>query len=496
MQIDERFLADFLWHITFVILFVFTIISSLITVFSKEKTYLYYSLYTFFLLTYILLKIPYLEILNYFRSFIPGAYNFYSQTLFYSFYIYFFLYFLDIESYFPVLTRRLKILLFWVIIISSIVFLIAVITEDTWFFNYYYFYVYVPFNLVMGIMAIYKASKIPGNLKYYFVTGSVVYLGLAILALVLSFNDYNWKNPIFIFDRPFYLVPLVFFYVGIFVEQIAFSLGLSYRVKKINDLLQDQFEKNKLINKQLNKSLEQRNTEIIQLTKEAKEKQLAQIKSEYDSQINKLQLGLLHNQMNPHFIFNALNSIKVYLIDNDKQKAVYYLNKFSKLIRKILESSRAESVSLEEELDLIKLYVGIEQIRFDDTIHINFEIPYDIALSQIKIPPLMLQPFVENAIWHGLSTLEKEKKLCFKAKNTSRGLELSIIDNGIGRKATQMSNMQKTIKKKSLGLKINQERLDFFNKKENLNYQFKITDLKDNNNKASGTEVRFMFYAN
>lgn len=494
MQFNERFLLDFFWHITFVLLFVFTIISVLIAIFSKEKTYAYYALYTFFLLSYILLKTPYISLMEYLEETVPPAYNFYSQTLFYSFYIYFFLYFLDIKEYYPKFTRQVKFILQIVIALSTLLFLVAVVLKNSVIFDTYYFFIYAPFNTIMGLLAIYKASKTPGYLKYFFVSGSIIYLSLAILALVLSNNGYNYKTSIEVAGKPFWLAPLLFFYIGIFIEQIAFSLGLSYRVKMINEKLQEQFQENDYINKQLNKSLESRDEEIAKLLEKAEKDKMDQIKSEYKSQINKLQLSLLHNQMNPHFIFNALNSIKVYLIENKKEKAVYYLNKFSKLVRNILESSRAETISLEEELKLIQLYVAIEQIRLDDSILFSLEIPDEINLSKIKIPPLTLQPFVENAIWHGLSPLSENKELKIEVQQTQRGTLLKIKDNGIGRSKARLANQLKNLPKKSLGLKITKERLDVFNKKEKLNYHFNILDLNTEN--KTGTEVQFLFYSN
>lgn len=493
MQINEAFLSDFFWHITFVLLLVFTIISSLITVFSKEKTFFYYSLYTFFLFTYILLKTPYQELRDFFAIGINPAYNFYSQTLFYSFYFYFFLYFLDIKSFYPKLTRLFKRLLFGGIILSTLVFVLVSVMDKHDFFDYYFIFVYLPFVLSMASVAIVKATKTPGYLKYYFIIGSLIYIAFAMLSLILSFINYNYETQIIILGKAFYLYPILFFYIGVFVEQIMFSLGLSYRVKNINDKLIEQFERNKIINQKLNQNLEKRNTQIQKLTQKAEEERVAQLKSAYDSQINKLQLSLLHNQMNPHFIFNALNSIKVYLIENNKEKAIYYLNKFSKLIRKILDSSRGDVVSLEEELEMIKLYLGIEKIRFDDTINVHFNIPYEVSLSQIKIPPLLLQPFVENAIWHGLSPLNTEKKLVFKIVKVENGIQLKIIDNGVGRETSKQVYNKQKLKRNSLGLKITNERIAFFNKKENLSYQFKIFDLKDDYGNPTGTEVRFLF---
>lgn len=110
---------------------------------------------------------------------------------------------------------------------------------------------------------------------------------------------------------------------------------------------------------------------------------------------------MLKSQMNPHFIFNSLNSIKLYIINNEKENTVYYLNKFAKLIRKILVVSNEKDISLADELDTMKLYMNIENIRFSNEIDFQINIDKDINLENIRIPSLILQPFLENSLWHG-----------------------------------------------------------------------------------------------
>src|SRR5690606_5214405 len=114
--------------------------------------------------------------------------------------------------------------------------------------------------------------------------------------------------------------------------------------------------------------------------------------------------------MNPHFIFNSLNSIKLYIINNEKENAVYYLNKFSKFIRKILVASTEKENSLADELDTMKLYMNIENIRFSNEIHFEIHIEDSINTARIKVPSMILQPFLENALWHGLSSKEDDDK--------------------------------------------------------------------------------------
>jgi sensor histidine kinase YesM len=183
--------------------------------------------------------------------------------------------------------------------------------------------------------------------------------------------------------------------------------------------------------------------------------------------------------MNPHFIFNSLNSIKLNIIKNNKENAVYYLNKFSKFIRKTLTISREKEVSLQDEIDTLELYVSIENLRFKNEIQYSTNIDKNINLETIKIPPLILQPFVENAIWHGLSPKKGEKKLHLSI--TKKGLnyiEITIKDNGIGRKKAQEFKAQKMIKRESVGLKLTEERLAIFSGHLKQKHQIVFEDLE------------------
>tara|TARA_Y100001933_G_scaffold214761_1_gene220990 strand:- start:13097 stop:13723 length:627 start_codon:yes stop_codon:yes gene_type:complete len=196
--------------------------------------------------------------------------------------------------------------------------------------------------------------------------------------------------------------------------------------------------------------------------------------------------------MNPHFIFNALNSIKSYLIENNQEKAIYYLGRFSKLIRAILESSRKDLITLEEEINTIDMYVEIEGDRFKNNITYICRIEENLKPDQVLVPSLLLQPFVENSIWHGLTTKEGEKRLeiGFKTIKSTNRLRITIEDNGIGREASQLRNLQNPLKGKSLGLSIIKDRLEFFSKKFKDDFHVKIIDLKDETTgMAKGTKV-------
>ena len=210
-----------------------------------------------------------------------------------------------------------------------------------------------------------------------------------------------------------------------------------------------------------------------------------------EKQILTLEQDMLRSQMNPHFIFNSLNSIKLYIINNEKENAVYYLNKFSKFIRKILVASTEKEISLEDELDTMKLYMNIENIRFSNEIHFEINIDDGINIARIKVPTMILQPFLENALWHGLSAKkEDDKKITLNVYQTNDDFVTIIIeDNGIGRVLSTKINSGKLLKRKSVGISLTKARLANFSKDYTSDYKIRIEDLYDANQNATGTKV-------
>lgn len=210
----------------------------------------------------------------------------------------------------------------------------------------------------------------------------------------------------------------------------------------------------------------------------------------HEKEILTLEQDMLRSQMNPHFIFNSLNSIKLYIINNEKENAVYYLNKFSKLIRKILIASTEKEMTLEDELDTMKLYMNIENIRFSNEIDFQIEVESTINTTNIRVPSLVLQPFLENALWHGLSSKKDNKKILLKVTKPSEDyISISIVDNGVGRKESERINKNKILKRKSVGIAITKARLINFSKSFTTDYKIITEDLYDVNGAAAGTKV-------
>ncbi len=202
----------------------------------------------------------------------------------------------------------------------------------------------------------------------------------------------------------------------------------------------------------------------------------------------KSSLKAIRAQMNPHFFYNALNTIQSFIYSEDKKNASAYLSKFSKLTRLILEMSEKETISLSEEISALQLYLDIEKARFND----DFEFTIDISLIKntdvILFPPMLIQPHVENAVKHGLLHKKDRKILKIVFNFSSNVLNVIIEDNGIGRKQSAALNEKKREKHKSFSTDANQNRLDILNK-QNKQASIQIIDLTDGNNVATGTRV-------
>ncbi|WP_051435859.1 tetratricopeptide repeat protein [Tenacibaculum sp. 47A_GOM-205m] len=209
-----------------------------------------------------------------------------------------------------------------------------------------------------------------------------------------------------------------------------------------------------------------------------------------DKKILMLEQEALRIQMNPHFVFNALNSIKLYVINNEQKNAVHYLNKFSKLIRSILESSSVKEVTLSEELKTMSLYMSIENIRLSNEVTYIEKVDPNVNIERIKVPPLILQPFLENSIWHGLSSKKGEKEVILSVNKISdEFIQIDIIDNGIGRDAAMKIRKNKSLNRRSIGIDLTKERLRNFANEYKNNFSLDYSDLIDEKGNTSGTKV-------
>ncbi len=214
------------------------------------------------------------------------------------------------------------------------------------------------------------------------------------------------------------------------------------------------------------------------------------IKTNFNKQLAETEMRALRAQMNPHFIFNCLNSINRYIIKNDQKTASLYLTKFAKLIRLILDNSEQHMVALSQEMEALKLYIDIEALRFDHRFSYEIDVEKDVHTDSIYVPSMIIQPFVENAIWHGLLHKETPGRLIIRLKREPEMLIVEVQDDGVGReKAMEMKSKSATTRK-SLGLKITADRLKMLHSNSTAEGVIEYIDLYDSNKEANGTLVR------
>ena len=221
----------------------------------------------------------------------------------------------------------------------------------------------------------------------------------------------------------------------------------------------------------------------VQLKKKRKE-------ADFKQKIAETQMQVLRAQMNPHFIFNSLSSIENFIMRNDKLQASDYLNKFASLIRMILDSSRNELIPFARDIDALQLYIELEQLRFNNKFRYESHIDPVLLVNDYRVPPLLIQPYVENAIIHGLAPGDKNGLLLgITAKLEGDYIIYIICDNGIGRDRSASYRQQNKPHHVSMGMRITEQRISIFNEQKKSNGQVTVQDLYSDAGEPAGTEV-------
>ncbi len=227
----------------------------------------------------------------------------------------------------------------------------------------------------------------------------------------------------------------------------------------------------------------------FRIRKIRKQNQLILDKIQLEKNLNQSKLKAIKSQMNPHFFYNALNTIQAYVLSNEKKLAVNYLSKFSLLTRTILEMSEKEMVSISEEIKTIKLYLEIEKARFDNDFEYEIAVDENIDCDNQKTPSMLLQPYIENAIKHGLLHKKNEKKLMISFTKNNDTIEIIIDDNGIGRKKSRELNIIKTKRHQSFATDAMQKRIDILNLNNKHKIELSFHDKMNEAEVSLGTSV-------
>lgn len=485
------------WAVTSV-LFYLSLYHFVLFVKSREKFYLFYSLYALINGVNLIKRVKgvfteavYTEFSELFIHL-----NFPIQFTSYLIFSFFLIEILNFRKHFPKFTTFFS----YYALITGSIFGILVLGRYVWdgyaLMRGYYITVFMPCTLIFLIYGIYLTVKTGEKVRYFILTG---YLILGVCSFIFAFLTFGKDVS---FTNKYYYI----YYLAVLAENFLYTYALAIKQREvyeekfeIQNVLVEKLQENEDLKEKLNENLKNelklKESQISFLEADAEEQRVAKLSADYEKQITLLHLQSLRSQMNPHFIFNALNSIKVFLIESDKENAVLYLNKFAKLIRMVLESSREFKISLGEELDIAKLYLSLESIRFEDGIAFNIEVERGVSLRDTKVPPLVFQPFLENAVWHGLMSKKGPKSIIVRVFRNEESVVVSIKDNGIGRVESQKMNANQTIQKQSIGISLSADRLKFFNQSERVNYQFVIFD-HEGTPLQNGTEVVFYLKAN
>lgn len=350
--------------------------------------------------------------------------------------------------------------------------------------------IYTDFRVLMNIPQIINIALIAylyrNKMGLFIVCGSLL-LFVGVTASLIFFNADG------LFESDLLNNSIVFGQFGMLAECFFFSSILGYRQKMIQDekaktqeQLINELQKNNELSNQLNNKLQ---VEVDKQSKIIVQQTEAKISAEYNEKLTNLKSKMLRSRMNPHFIFNSLNSIDNFVLNNRSAEASDYLTKFSKLMRNTLDYSKRAKVTLHEEIENLKLYVHMEQLRFNDKFSFDIISAQDVDLDKCVLPPLTLQPFVENAIWHGILHLDHPGEIKLFIEKKDGTYLIKIDDNGIGRSRAKKNKSLSATKNKSYGMKITEERLKFDKDGSAKTKKIEIIDKIDESGSPSGTTI-------
>lgn len=423
----------------FVALFVF-----MFYLLDRQIYYLYYAAYTISIGLFNLWEYehsPYIHLIFNQLQFLKftGNSNIY-VLLTHIFYFLFIFEFLELKNHFPLLAKIFR----WVIISLSIfliadIFILFVLKRLDWSTQLYWIFqdIFPILNLTLLFMIFRAKGRVARNIQI----GST-FLMIGALA---GFLTHYFDNLNLILFR---INPSLLFAAGTLLEVFFFSIAIG--IKSYN------------------------------IQKEQKSLHKSMMESE---------LRTLRSQINPHFVFNSLNSIKSYILTHRSTEASEYLTDFSTLMRSILQYSKEQLISLNNELETSLLYISLEKRRFEENFLFNYQLDSEIDTEEIMIPPMLLQPYIENAIKHGLMNKDGFRILSLRVLAEGKSyIRIEIEDNGIGREKASLLR-KNTPKHQSMGMGINDERIHLLGQSNDFYIDIQIEDKKSDTNNSEGTKV-------
>jgi hypothetical protein len=348
--------------------------------------------------------------------------------------------------------------------------------------NSYYRYGLLPAGLLtLVLMGLVAKSHSP--LRAYLVVGMGSLVCFTMLSVLFNFHILQLPAQLdeFVNLIPFWML------VGLSLEAFCFAMALAFRGRLVeleNRQIQQHYARD------LETQVARQAREIQRQSRDLEQQHLRQLEAAFDGKLASMEMRALRAQMNPHFIFNCLNSIKLYTLQHDVEQASEYLTKFSRLIRLVLENSRSESVTLKNELEALGLYLELEAMRFKQKVGFLIHVSAEVDVHYLKIPPLLLQPFVENAIWHGLMHKPEGGKVIIRVEQpTEHLLCVQITDDGVGRARAAQLKSKSADQHKSFGMQVTADRIGLINQFYHTHTQIQVLDLMDSYGQPCGTKV-------
>lgn len=422
-------------------------------------------------------------------------------ALFFCFYVMYFLFgnvFLSLRERYPLMEKVFRVSA-W---ISAVMMLICIYSIYQGHYDvpgkiYTYFYYITLIPLGIGLLALAQRSKHHPLIRFFLFGSISIY--------VLSLASFIWnQEKVGLTAIPELVTPSGMLVAGVLLQALFFAAGLSYRNKlvhqektKTQELLIKQLNKNKELQRKLNEQLEElvkeQTTEILRKKQELEEQRKLQLEIEYGKKLSEIELKAIRAQINPHFIFNCLNSIQLFVMQRDYEYAQKYLSDFSYLIRKTLDFSRRNFISLSDEITYLNTYLGLEKMRFEHKMEYEILVDPTIPTGELEVPAMLLQPYVENAVKHGMNNeAHTTGKLTIRFNQDDQEmLECVIEDNGIG---IERSKALRSLPShhQSSGMEISSNRAELLNKMYNTDISIEIIDKTITEYSESGTIVRIL----
>ena len=484
-----RFLWSHFFTGLFFMFFVFGLIKYLVL--GKDRAYLYYALLGLAnaLLSVVQDEYPPFELPSFENLRGVELFNLVSGVAFLMQGL-FILEILQLKIKYPRITLATKWFLFAQLLINFIYTMVWIVSKHMSVFTAIYPIHQFLLLLVMFSWVWYLATIRKGFYRFIFLGAVTIFTAFTLYFLVQFFNL-------------FYLLPRWidtdkrgsvnhFMQIALVIDMCFYFTGLAYRERQVEkdkiifqEQLIKQLEANKELQEKFTAELEQqvseKTNELIQQRQELETEKEAKLLAEFNRKFSESELKALRSQMNPHFVFNILNTIESYALENNKESASIMIRKFSRLTRLVLENSMNQLVPFENDWRSLQLYIELEQMRYADEFMVTYKVQQQIMEQGYLIPPMIIQPFVENAILHGLRNKHGiDGKLNLSATVSNGYIIVQVDDNGIGRTKAALLKLNNPLHKKSLGIKVTQDRIAIFNNlTQNRKAKVEIQDLPE-----------------